>query len=93
MNVMMSQPLSSLQRPVQEMSAEVESALVEFGLMEAYRDRPPYQQNDYLLWINQAKRPETRDKRIAQMLDELTDGSRYMRMAYRPRRDVVTPGR
>jgi uncharacterized protein YdeI (YjbR/CyaY-like superfamily) len=73
------------------MPPEVAQALVEFGLMEAYRDRPPYQQNDYLLWINQARRPETRDKRIGQMLDELTGGDRYMKMAYRPHSGVASP--
>ena len=37
----------------------VRQALVERGLMEAFRGRPPYQQNDYLGWINRAKRKET----------------------------------
>ena len=58
----------------------VEAALVSSGLMNAYRERPPYQQNDYIGWIVRAKRPETRHKRIAQMLDELRAGDIYMKM-------------
>jgi uncharacterized protein YdeI (YjbR/CyaY-like superfamily) len=32
---------------------------------------PPSHQNEYLKWINQAKRPETRAKRIAKTLEML----------------------
>ena len=63
----------------------VRRALAEHGLEEAYRARPPYQRNDYIGWIAGAKREETREKRLAQMLDELRSGDRYMKMAYRPR--------
>ena len=58
-------------------------ALAESKLAEAYRERPPYQQNDYIGWITRAKRPETQAKRLAQMLDELAAGDRYMKMPYR----------
>ena len=51
--------------------------------MDTYRRRPPYQQNDYIGWITRAKRPETRDKRIHQMLDELRAGDVYMKMSWR----------
>jgi len=60
-------------------------ALTDRGLLEAYRSRPPYQQNDYLSWINRAKRPETKEKRLQQMLDELARGDTYMKMDYKPR--------
>ena len=63
----------------------VEAALVESNLMRAYRRRPPYQQNDYIGWITRAKRPETRTKRIQQMLDELRAGDVYMKMSWRRR--------
>jgi uncharacterized protein YdeI (YjbR/CyaY-like superfamily) len=59
----------------------VREALLEQGLMEAYRNRPPYQQNDYIGWITRAKRPETKERRLAQMLDELDRGDKYMNMA------------
>ena len=54
-------------------------------LREAYDARPPYQRNDYLGWIARAKREATREKRLAQMLDELRLGDRYMKMAWKPR--------
>ncbi len=50
--------------------------------MEAFQARPPYQRNDYLGWIDRAKRPETRERRLSQMLDELDAGDRYMKMGY-----------
>jgi uncharacterized protein YdeI (YjbR/CyaY-like superfamily) len=62
----------------------VRQALNDAGLMGAYRDRPPYQQNDYIGWITRAKREETKLKRLDQMLDELRRGDRYMKMTYRP---------
>ena len=63
----------------------VRRALAEQGLSDAYRDRPPYQRNDYVGWIIQAKREETRENRLDRMLDELRRGDRYMNMAYRAR--------
>lgn len=56
------------------MPAFIREALSARGLMEAYHARPAYQQNDYLGWINRAKRPETQAKRLNQMLDELEKG-------------------
>lgn len=62
----------------------VREALLDRGLMDAYRDRPAYQQNDYVGWICRAKRQETVDRRLAQMLNELESGDKYMKMSYRP---------
>ena len=78
----MDKPKGSLKRPQYEMPDFVREALVELDLMDAYRQRPPYQQNDYIGWITRAKRPETQQKRLAQMLRELEDGDKYMKMAY-----------
>ena len=64
------------------MSAEVRTALVERDLLDAYLERPPYQRNDYLGWIGRGKREETRARRLAQMLDELEAGNRYMKMKW-----------
>jgi uncharacterized protein YdeI (YjbR/CyaY-like superfamily) len=61
-------------------------ALETRGLLQAYKSRPPYQQNDYIGWIARAKRPETREKRLNQMLDELEKGDVYMKMAWKPKR-------
>ncbi len=71
------------------MPEDVRAALEARGLMAAYRQRPPYQRNDYLGWILRAKRPDTRARRLAQMLDELKRGDRYMNMAHRPGRRVA----
>jgi uncharacterized protein YdeI (YjbR/CyaY-like superfamily) len=64
----------------------VNRALEERGLMEDYRQRPAYQQNDYVGWITRAKREATRQKRLLQMLDELEMGGVYMNMAHPPSR-------
>ncbi|SDG33473.1 YdeI/OmpD-associated family protein [Pelagibacterium luteolum] len=60
----------------------VREALHARGLWDAYNARPPYQRNDYLLWINKVKRQDTKDKHLAQMLDELEAGGVYMGMAW-----------
>jgi len=70
-------------RPRYPMPDFIRDALNERGLIQAYQARPPYQRNDYIGWIARAKRQATKDKRLAQMLDELADGDRYMNMAYR----------
>jgi uncharacterized protein YdeI (YjbR/CyaY-like superfamily) len=62
----------------------VQRALAERGLEAAYNARPPYQRNDYLMWITSAKREATMQRRLQQMLDELAAGDRYMKMAYAP---------
>jgi len=73
---------SRLRRPRNPMPDYVSQALVRDGLMDAFGKRPPYQRNDYLGWIARAKRAATREKRLAQMLDELASGDRYMNMVY-----------
>ncbi|WP_437297194.1 YdeI/OmpD-associated family protein [Sorangium sp. So ce426] len=78
----MSADSSALRRPRYPMPDFIESALNERGLMDAYKQRPAYQQNDYIGWINQAKRQETREKRLRQMLDELEAGGVYMNMKH-----------
>ncbi len=76
---------AKLTRPRHPMPAFVREALLARGLMDAYRARPAYQQNDYIGWIGRAKRDATIQKRLAQMLDELEAGNVYMKMAYRPK--------
>jgi uncharacterized protein YdeI (YjbR/CyaY-like superfamily) len=80
---------SRMKRPRYRMPPHIQQALVEFELMDAYRSRPPYQQNDYIGWITRAKKDETREKRLKQMLDELRRGNVYMKMAYKPKRTAV----
>ncbi len=75
---------SRLSRPINPMPDSVGAALDQEGLWDVYRSRPAYQQNDYVGWIARAKRPDTRRRRLDQMLDELRRGDVYMKMPYRP---------
>ena len=80
----MREKTSRLRRERESMPAFVEKALRVERLFADYRSRPEYQQNDYLLWINQAKREETKRKRLKQMLEELRKGGVYMKMPHPP---------
>ena len=75
----MSTEYSNLKRPRHRMPPFVKQALQDRGLMQVYKERPAYQQNDYVGWINRAKRQETKDKRLCQMLNELDEGGMYMK--------------
>ena len=76
----------SASRAEQSMPEDVKDALYKHDVYKDYVDRPYYQRNDYLWWIKQAKRPETRKKRLQQMLDELGEGGVYMGMEHPPSR-------
>jgi hypothetical protein len=84
----MKKPTSRLRRPRHPVPGFVRAALISRKLTEAYQARPPYQRNDYIGWIMRAKLPATKDKRLAQMLDELERGGVYMKMAYLPKRTL-----
>ncbi len=77
--------MSRLKRAINAMPTDIEERLIREDLLAPYRGRPAYQQNDYLGWIARAKRPETREKRIGQMIDELRRGDSYMGMRYGPK--------
>ena len=74
-------------RPRYEMPDFFRDALNARGLMDVYRSRPSYQQNDYIgsLCVTRAKLEATRQKRLNQMLDELKKGNVYMRMKWNPK--------
>ena len=76
---------SKLKRERYEMPGFVAKALEIKDLQDAYNNRPPYQQNDYIGWIMRAKRNETRENRLNQMLNELENGNLYMKMKYNPK--------
>ena len=61
----------------------IREALIQNDVMQLYNDRPPYQKNDYLGWITRAKKDETKQKRLIQMIEELKAGNLYMNMPYR----------
>ncbi|HTM83048.1 YdeI/OmpD-associated family protein [Asticcacaulis sp.] len=71
-----------LTREIHPMPEDIRKLLKDRGLYDRYEARPPYQQNDYLGWIAQARREGTRHKRIEQMLDELEVGGLYMKMRW-----------
>ena len=71
-------------RAQQPMPHFVAEALKARNLLATYQARPDYQRNDYLGWILRAKRPETIQKRLQQMLDELEKGGVYMGMNHPP---------
>ncbi len=75
---------ANLKREVHPIPKFVLDALERESLMVAYRERPAYQQNDYIGWINSAKRDETKQKRLNQMLAELEQGGVYMKMDHPP---------
>lgn len=77
---------SNLKRELHKVPKFVSDALKCQSLMSAYRERPAYQQNDYIGWINAAKRDETKQKRLNQMLAELEQGGVYMKMDHPPSR-------
>jgi hypothetical protein len=84
--------VTPLKRPLHRMPPDVELALADRDLMGAYRGRPAYQRNDYIGWIERAKREETRAKRLGQMLAELEGGTLYMNMRWHPtERDSAEP--
>lgn len=76
---------SSLTRTIHPLPTAIKDLLLSHGLMEAYKARPPYQRNDYLGWIKRAAREGTKQKRIDQMLFELTEGGVYMNMTWNGR--------
>ncbi|HLO28730.1 MAG TPA: YdeI/OmpD-associated family protein [Anaerolineales bacterium] len=61
----------------------IHDALNKYGLMELYRARPLYQQNDYIGWITRAKLETTRQKRLQQMLAKLEQADIYMNMKWK----------
>lgn len=73
-------------RPPNPMPPDVRHRMIETGVLDEYERRPYYQRNDYLGWIGQAKREDTRERRIAQMLEELSVGGVYMGMVHAPSR-------
>jgi uncharacterized protein YdeI (YjbR/CyaY-like superfamily) len=74
--------MTALLRTKLPIPKDVKDTLVESGVWDEYMARPPYQRNDYIAWILRAKRAETRQKRITQMIQELTKGGVYMGMAH-----------
>jgi hypothetical protein len=76
----------TLTRARLKMPDYIHLALTERGLMDAYHERPDYQQNDYIGWVTCAKMSANKEKRLVQMLEELEGDNRCMKMKWRPKR-------
>ena len=64
-------------KPVQELPAAFAQALAREAAAQAFFDSlAPSHRRDYVEWIAEAKREETRDRRIAQALEWLAEGKR-----------------
>ena len=73
-----------MKRKRYDMPKYIEERLLSSGVMEDYLQRLAYQRNDYIGWIERAKREETKKMRIMQMLEELKTGGVYMKMKHSP---------
>jgi len=57
--------------PVLPLPAELAQALREIDLQESFARLPAGQQNHIILWIEEAARPQTREKRVATAIEAL----------------------
>ena len=62
------------------MPALVREALLAQGFMDAYEERPPYQQKDSACRIARVTSEARKQKRLIQMLDELRGGKLCINM-------------
>jgi hypothetical protein len=56
-----------------EIPEDLKNALVEGKVMEAFEKSAPSMQKEYVRWVQEAKAPETRERRIAKTLEKLKD--------------------
>ncbi len=73
-----------MKRPRHSLPDDIAFALKKRWLTSAYEERPDYQRNDYVGWVNRAKLDATREQRTGRMLDELAEGGVNMGMARKP---------
>ena len=65
------------QRPAPEIPADLAAALTANPLAaQHFKDFPPGAQREYTDWLLEAKRPDTRVKRLAQAVEWLSEGKR-----------------
>jgi uncharacterized protein YdeI (YjbR/CyaY-like superfamily) len=64
-------------KPALEMPGDLDAALAANpAALATYDGFPPGQKREYLEWVTEAKRPETRAKRIAQAVEWMAEGKR-----------------
>ena len=64
----------------------IQAVLEDFGLLAAFLSRPQHHQDAYVSWIASADVEDTRDTRIAAMLDELAEHRDWDRAGHNARR-------
>ena len=82
-SLLMGTDFSKLTREIQTLPSYIEKALNDNDVFDDYLNRPAYQQNDYISWIERAKREDTKKKRLSQMIEELRVGGVYMKMEHK----------
>ena len=62
---------------VHELPVDLREALVAEGkVLEAWEDITPLARNEFICWVEDAKREETRERRIRRTREELEEGQR-----------------
>ena len=74
-----------LARPHLPLPADVRHALVGHGVLGAFKERSPYQQDDHIARVNRARVVESRVARVMELVAELQHGDPFMRTAWRAR--------
>ncbi len=63
--------MANLKKRQISLAKDEKTALAKAGLLEKYQKLPYSHQREYHMWIEEAKKPETRARRIEQMVDRL----------------------
>lgn len=62
---------------VHEVPEDLRKALTSVkAAVEAWEDITPLARNEFICWVEDAKKPETRERRIKRTCEELVDGKR-----------------
>jgi len=62
---------------VHKMPADLKKTLVaDLKIKAAWKDITPLARNEFICWVESAKKPETRSRRIRRTCEELKDGMR-----------------
>ena len=77
-----------LARPHLPLPADVRHALVGHGVLGAFKERPPNQQDDCMAWVSRARLEASRAARILALVEALQHGERVMRAAWRSRKSA-----
>lgn len=62
---------------VHELPSDLRTALIEVdGALDAWKDITPLARNEFICWVEDAKQPATRERRIRRTHEELAEGKR-----------------